>query len=97
MTSHMVCQATTCHDKQIRVLCSGLDSKYVDAVPITQKVIEGILYWDFQVRDVRCRSCCRCHFRCRCRFRFRFRFLAALCRGRVFASIAAVTIINIMS
>ena len=37
--------------KRIRVLCSGLDSKYVDAVPITQKVIEGVLYWDFHVRD----------------------------------------------
>ena len=36
---------------RIRVLCSGLDSKYVDAVPITQKVIEGVLYWDFHVRD----------------------------------------------
>merc|ERR1719316_1665369 len=28
--------------KRIRALCDGLDSKYVDPVPITQKVIEGI-------------------------------------------------------
>ena len=28
--------------KRIRVLCSGLDLKYVDAVPITQKFIEGV-------------------------------------------------------
>jgi len=27
--------------KRIRALCDGLDSKYVDPVPITQKVIEG--------------------------------------------------------
>jgi len=27
--------------KRIQVLCSGLDAKYVDPVPITQKVIEG--------------------------------------------------------
>jgi len=27
--------------KRIRVLCDGLDSKFVDPVPITQKVIEG--------------------------------------------------------
>merc|ERR1712110_197495 len=27
--------------RRIRVLCEGLDAKYVDPVPITQKVIEG--------------------------------------------------------
>merc|ERR1719166_960592 len=27
--------------KRIRALCEGLDAKYVDPVPITQKVIEG--------------------------------------------------------
>ena len=28
--------------QRIRVLCDGLDSKYVDPVPITQKVVEGL-------------------------------------------------------
>ena len=33
--------------KRIRTLCDGLDPRFIDPVPVTQKVVEGAgLIWD---------------------------------------------------